>query len=273
MSHEGAAAAGKDFWKFYWAHQDAPPDQRRKFLEMFHQNADIASVTREQWEKANAESTKWAAENPNLTMAQLERLHDSFDRLSQSMEGFSRSMQRAFGDSTATMIDGMSAGIKSFSSEIVALKQAWDAMPTWMGGGGKAVPGSPFQPLPQTGTAEHPFPEPPADKFSPASRFSGGYQPMSFETGGGGGAESTFSRGVYTGTLAALKEWYSSLQAGGSAAGGGGIVKASLGGSGGAAGARGWGGGGYGVMPNDATGEAGAAGGKPLRGGGPRWWW
>jgi hypothetical protein len=263
IAKQSAEEGNKTFWQYYWSApvQAAPPDKRRRFLEAAGQDPAIASITREQFMKAQAEETARVAANPDLTLKQLEALNQAFGHLKGSVDNFWRAMERAFGDSAIKMIEYFGRKMEERAKEIVALKQAWDAM------FGKAVPGSPFQPLPkwpEVGTAEHPFPEPPADKFSSASRFMGGYQPMSFTTGGGGD-ESASSRIIERGTYDALVAWYASLQAGGG--GGAGIVKASLGGSGGGGG-RGWGGGGYRQLDEGDTGEAGAAG-KPVPGGGP----
>jgi hypothetical protein len=273
MSRENAVDANNTFWQYYWSApvQAAPPDKRRKLLDAFEQDQMFATVKKEQFEKAQAEETARVLANPDLTLKQLEALREAFDHLKGSTDNFWRAMQRAFGDSTISMIDFFAKKMEERAKEIMALKQAWDAtaIPWWMGGSGvgKAVPGSPFQPLPQIGTREYPFPEPPADKYSPASRFKGGYMPMSFETGGGD-AENIFVRGIKSGTLQALQEWYASLQAGDG--GQAGIVRANLGGSGAGGGSRSWGGGGYGVLPDEATGGAGAGGTGASGGAGTR---
>jgi hypothetical protein len=257
------------FWEYYWssAVQAAPVDKRRKLLTAVDQDPMFATVNKKQFEEIQAEEKARVAANPDLTMAQIEKLRKAFEALDATIDNIWRAMKRTFADDGPTWIDTLSESIKRNVEDVKVMIQDWKDFASWVDNVrkkyGLVAPdqnGEEDHP----GTAAKPLMEPRADKYSPASRFAGGYMPMSFTTGGD--AESTFSRGVHVGTLGALQEWYASLQTGGG--GGAGIVKANFGSSAGdGGGGRGWGG--YSALPEGSMGEAGA-GGKPMRGGGPR---
>jgi hypothetical protein len=132
----------------YYASHPAPPDQQRKFLETFGLNPKLADATLEQLRESFARNAQFTRDHPPVDLETLKKIQEAFRDLREEIEGIETDLLRNFGGEGAGAVKRLAEYIKDIKNGLIALKQAWDAAPTWMGGGGKAVPGSPFQPLP-----------------------------------------------------------------------------------------------------------------------------
>jgi hypothetical protein len=229
--------------EFFDKHPEIAIDKRRDILGLEGLPAGLATKSLKEFNEETARNNKLLSDHPYDAKA-AERLDDAFKEMRRTIFGLGQEMVHVFGADGATMNDKLSNRIESFAG---GLGDYVDFM------GGKAKPDNKYlrelrggnerygtgeADYGPTGTSgdgpnswlyDYFHPKNIKPRVRPGDAATPGFHPTGFTTGGD--AESMFSRGVHSGTLAALQDWYASLSAKH-----GGIVPASYGGGGGGSG-------------------------------------
>jgi hypothetical protein len=214
---------------------DVPLDIKRDIDQnLLHLDPSIASKKGEELRSALEKGFAYQKEHPDNPVLN-GALHEAFDDLDESMEGFRWQINETFGAKTIATIEFFSGAITKLAKDIR------DSFP----GGQFHVgidAGSPADkffhlfkngPLDPNKDAAKPD-EPPASKpgtlqfLPPKDPFKGGpldglFHPSAFTTGGSSGDK--FSESVKTGMLAAFREWFTSTSS--KDGGGGGFQNAN----------------------------------------------
>jgi hypothetical protein len=236
---------------FAWfdAHPDVAIDKKRDILALMGLDPRLATARLKEVQAAIEAGKEYQKAHP-FESDIAEKLHDSFIDLKEAIAGAGWEINHSFGEQGAASIKSLAATVKDAS---IAFKELM-IIGSWKPFAGESLDvlkkrlldaqgGTPAQDwdLPRLMTPEEikkeqqGEPLPPAQTkpnaygaMTPAQKLAAGMQPVSFNSGGGGGGpEQILTLSVKEGMLAAFREWFSSVQSGGGS-GGDGFQKASF---------------------------------------------